>query len=345
MHERNDSGQRSRGFSDSELTALERGAMVPLTFSGTVIARFEHAVNIVVTGESLIMALVTRREAMSARTLLLPALPHELRTGTTVSAWDGRARVGGHPRWRSAELTAVSGGEIDFAGAPWYYGHLPAAPVTPRRSAQMGESSPVPPPPALIAAMFEMVREHGRDGGLLGLLDRRRGNVFSTFAARLLSVEDKRRATTEYEKLVGLGGGLTPAGDDFLTGMLAAEEIGGAALIDRDAVSRRLTQTESTTVVGATMLRLALAGMFPAYLTAVGAQLTAMPAAAPGAERSGGGATVTRGAVTRATVTRGFRSTVLRALEYGHSSGTDALVGLLWGLHRARVAPFGPVPV
>ncbi len=346
MTDRNEHRQQACGFRGRGLIAHERGAMIPRAFSGTVIARFEHAVTIAVSGESLIMALVTRREGMSARALLLPALPRELRTGAAVCASDGRARFGEQPRGRSSEwvartltpapaaqATAAAGGEIDFAGAPWYYGHLSAAPVTSCRSEQM--VAPVPPPPALIAGLLEIVREHGRGGGLLGLLDRRRENVFSAFAARLLGIKGARRSTAEYEKLVGLGGGLTPAGDDFVMGVLAAEELGAPTLIDRDAVSRRLAHAESTTVVSATMLRLALAGMFPAYLTAVGAELTAVPAAMRDAERRGG----------PARASRELRPTVLRALEYGHSSGTDALVGLLWGLTGARVAAFGSVPV
>lgn len=110
--------------------------------------------------------------------------------------------------------------------------------------------------------------------------------------------------------LIGLGPGFTPAGDDFLMGVLAVE-----ALSHRDpgrfqrSVVPRLT---STTAGGATLLRHALSRSFPFYFHQVCDILvsseTDLPAIAEGAWH--------------------------KASTHGHSSGVDALSGFIWALRR-----------
>jgi hypothetical protein len=112
--------------------------------------------------------------------------------------------------------------------------------------------------------------------------------------------------------LVGMGTGLTPTGDDFLCGILAAlrctsregdRERMFAAEWGR-ALSARL---EATTAISATFLECAIAGAFAGAVTAL------VDALASGEE------TATRKALDR-LCTR------------GHSSGMDTATGLLFGL-------------
>ncbi|MFP4212129.1 MAG: DUF2877 domain-containing protein [Alkalispirochaeta sp.] len=104
--------------------------------------------------------------------------------------------------------------------------------------------------------------------------------------------------------LVGLGIGFTPSGDDFLGGVLLLQQIARVALVQTAPIGTALGKT---TTGGATVLRLALAGALPDYLSRVADALL-------------------RGDPTAAL-------SVARA--HGHSSGLDALAGLLWGITAA----------
>ncbi len=111
--------------------------------------------------------------------------------------------------------------------------------------------------------------------------------------------------------LVGLGEGLTPSGDDFLCGLLAALRCTSRAG-DGDrrfalAWGRRLTERlGATTTVGATYLEGAIAGAFTGEIQALVRALARGEAGAPVALDG------------------------LCAL--GHSSGMDTATGLLYGL-------------
>ena len=113
-------------------------------------------------------------------------------------------------------------------------------------------------------------------------------------------------------RLVGLGTGLTPAGDDFLCGFHAAAlcrtgaRTGDSGLLAAlaGAVRERLG---ATTALSATLLRSALAGHFFGPLTALAQACAGKPGCgAPGA--------------------------VLQLASVGHSSGMDAATGFFYGL-------------
>jgi hypothetical protein len=107
--------------------------------------------------------------------------------------------------------------------------------------------------------------------------------------------------------LIGLGIGFTPAGDDFVSGVILGQTMRGGMLpsaADRAAVRNRL---RSTTAGGASLLRVALYGAPPAY------QMEMVDALATG--RVAAALAIARG--------------------HGHSSGLDALSGLLWRLRAA----------
>ena len=104
------------------------------------------------------------------------------------------------------------------------------------------------------------------------------------------------------EELVGSGPGLTPAGDDFLTGAILASD--ASVVLDRARLERVLP---GTTPHGRTLLWMALQGRFPAYLVDFIDTVT--------------GNDVSFGAISRA---------VQAACAHGGMSGTDALAGFCW---------------
>jgi len=128
-------------------------------------------------------------------------------------------------------------------------------------------------------------------------------------SVRAGSVEAAQRAAS---RLVGLGTGLTPAGDDFLCGFHAAAlcrsgaRPGDSWLLAAlaGAVRERLG---ATTALSAAFLRSALAGRVLEPLTALAQACAGKPG-------------------------RSVPAAVLRLASVGHSSGMDAATGFFYGL-------------
>jgi hypothetical protein len=112
-------------------------------------------------------------------------------------------------------------------------------------------------------------------------------------------------------RLVGLGQGLTPAGDDFLCGFLAAGHCRRAAGLTRPRLLTSLAElvlelVEQTTDISASFLRDAIAGRVSRPLAA----LAEACSGAPGSDLDGA---------------------LLRLAAIGHSSGLDAATGFFYG--------------
>lgn len=139
-------------------------------------------------------------------------------------------------------------------------------------------------------------------------------------AARALGdavrARDVAAADAAAAALVGLGAGLTPAGDDFLCGVLAAlecasDEGGDARRFVRAwgaALSGRL---DATHAISASFLECAIAACFSGAVTAV-----AVAFAGGSAHES----------------SEGPRAALERLCATGHSSGMDTATGFLYGL-------------
>ncbi len=126
------------------------------------------------------------------------------------------------------------------------------------------------------------------------------------------------------QALVGLGSGLTPGGDDVLSGLLIGLHAGGRTDLARrigDRVLRGIT--ERTTLLSADLLRLADAGQAGAEALAV---LRAIHRPGPN--------------VAKAPTAAGERLTasVQALLSVGHTSGADLATGLAMGLRFAMSA-------
>ena len=109
-------------------------------------------------------------------------------------------------------------------------------------------------------------------------------------------------------ELVGLGQGLTPAGDDFLVGVLAALDMADASSL-RTALCAAL-RLQKTNAVSAGFLR---AAADSDYAEALLALLRAID-----------------GSATRERL----EACALRVLQTGHTSGSDTLGGMLWCMDR-----------
>ncbi|MQY76321.1 MAG: DUF2877 domain-containing protein [Spirochaeta sp.] len=135
-----------------------------------------------------------------------------------------------------------------------------------------------------------------------------------------LSLTGKPPLITGLSRLVGLGIGLTPSGDDFIAGALLGERIRQLLgntdhknfpfpAIEKAEISGALSKTAYS---GRTLLWLALQGSFPHYLINAARALAA--------------------AAGLADIKLAVRSAAL----HGATSGSDALAGLLWYLRQVH---------
>ncbi|WP_026405795.1 DUF2877 domain-containing protein [Actinomadura rifamycini] len=175
--------------------------------------------------------------------------------------------------------------------------------------------------PAALARNLRAVEAACEDAGMAG--GGLAGHPDPGLLADRCAAGDLAGAVEAAERIVGLGPGLTPSGDDVLCGLLVAlrhaggaVRPGGRAVWLADWLGAAVTADAGTrtTALAATLLHCAAAG-------AAGAEVGAVLRCAAGAEPPG--------------------PAVRRLLAVGHTSGTDLAHGLLAGC-RAAVALTGP---
>jgi hypothetical protein len=282
---------------------------VPATsWQGVVLAVFPRAVNIVV--DTVCISLVSDQEAMTGLSITVPALfqpdTHHLRAAlrpeTVVY------RVGAHIRLPLDAATTV---DIVLAGAAPWDGALHASDVS---GLALHRTE----------ILARLLCRHGRAGGMLGLYA---GEMATSPLLRSTIVSlraDVERPQAGLSRLVGLGIGLTPSGDDFLTGVLLADCLAThAGSAHRLPIARQeiAVALERTNAAGRTLLWQALQGVFSAPLLALA--------------RCFSGAQVATG-TQRGSDDAAFEQCLVRVLEHGHTSGTDTVVGFLWYLERVK---------
>lgn len=172
------------------------------------------------------------------------------------------------------------------------------------------------------AATRALALECAADGGLAGLLEASRAvgrpaSLDVTESARpilkalagALADGDRPTAARWARGLIGLGPGLTPSGDDVLVGIEAALHALGRP--SAGFLGRALGDVDDrTTTVAATLLRHAARGEFAERLHVLLVALLS-------------------------TDDTGIPGAIERAVAWGATSGTDCLVGVLWGLDVA----------
>ena len=208
----------------------------------------------------------------------LPAgvrLSHCVRKAAATTVWAGIIRFAGH------------GLSIDLRQAETY------GPIV---------SDAKPPADSLYGILDQAYRT-------LEILSRTRApEVFEMFAGA-----PGVRDTDALARLIGAGPGLTPAGDDYLTGLMAAARFAGPMGNDLGNHHRALAEVVEQNVtrtgeVSQTILRGAIRGVFPARLVTLGRHLM-----------HGGGEPAPSDSISA-------------LVEFGHSSGASMAYGLIKGV-------------
>jgi hypothetical protein len=253
--------------------ARARGELIgDAPWTGRVLSLHARALNIL-RADGLAVSVVADRISMSAMGVLATEL-FEAPLDTNL--------VDKSVTMENAVITLDHFASIDCANCPRWEGRIDPAAVRMM-------------PAEMVHAIRNALFIHGKPGGLLDVLrGAPAGNSFVTRARK--SLEEGTP-----EGLVGCGPGLTPSGDDFLTGAILASSTMASHM--RARLERVLP---GTTPAGRTLLWMALQGRFPAYL------VDFMDAAA------------------RTASLDAISSAVRAACAQGETSGTDALAGFCW---------------
>ncbi|MET9346205.1 oxamate carbamoyltransferase subunit AllH family protein [Streptomyces termitum] len=293
------------------------GRLLDLLFSlrgkGSVHSVFTRVVNLLAPGGTLI-ALAARGSGDAPRTLVADVADwsaYQLDAGLDVTFATGNIALDRSPAPRPPLRLATAGARA------WH----PAAP------------SLAPLPPGALAgaadAVARICRVHGPLGGMLGARPgagpMEAAVVRALHAGRDLLLAglrtgDRERTRDGVLALLGLGPGLTPAGDDFLTGLVLVAALPGSRLDGFPPLLRDLLadRGDRTTALSLATLSEAAEGRVRSELLRLVALLAhGNPTAAGpgGGPRSGE-----------------LHASVREVLAIGHSSGGDLLSGLAAGL-------------
>jgi Protein of unknown function (DUF2877) len=285
------------------------GALVPATgWQGAVLAVFPRAVNIAV--DTYCISLVCDQQAMTSLSITVPGLFQPARQGLRAALQPATVvyMVGAHLRLAIDAATRL---DIALTGAARWDGSLRASDVS---GLALHRTD----------TLARLLCRHGRAGGMLGLYAGETATHPLLWPTIVSLRTEAERPQDGLSRLVGRGIGLTPSGDDFLTGVLLADcmvRYAGSAYclpIDRQQIASAL---ERTNTAGRTLLWQALQGAFPAYLLALAGWFSGAQAVSVASLES---------------AEADFEPCLVRMLAHGHTSGTDAVVGFLWYLERLK---------
>lgn len=261
------------------------GLLTGATLAGTVLAVFRSALLIAVRtpDQPRVVALLANAASGSPNGVRLPASgPADPFAGL-----------------RPGQEAAIGGGDLTLGGRRYrlarvWRSEVPAITVGPAAAAR-------------VAAAAQHAGLHA--------------DVLSPLAAALGAADDGRAVGSAAHAFVGLGPGLTPAGDDVLAGLLIALRATGQEHAC-DAIARAVLSAlpERTTVLSADLLRLAAAGH-------VGLEVLAVLRATH-ADRA-----------EHLDNARDLDRALAGLLAVGGTSGADLAAGLAIGLARAVAIP------
>ncbi|MFB6671614.1 DUF2877 domain-containing protein [Streptomyces sp. NPDC056390] len=281
-----------------------------LSGQGVVESVFQRTVNVLTPGEKLV-ALAARGGGDAPRTLVTDAdswSDRGISAGQAVEFAPGVITV----RTADAHLRVHTEGVNE-----WH-------PILPSLAALSQDDLA-----AAASALDRLIQAHGSRGGMLGptptassmeaAVTRALADGRETLVRAITSADDAgmRRGVLS---LLGLGPGLTPAGDDFLTALALLSSLHSSGLrpFGRALQDVLLEHPGRTTRLSVTTLDEALAGRARASLLDV---LHAL------ARPSGW---------SEARPTESIRIPVRHVLAIGHTSGTDILSGLVTGLRLEK---------
>ena len=264
------------------LDARHLGVLVPDSFDAEVLSVHSRVVNLLLPS-GVLVSLVRNPGDMTALAIQVPELDPGRIGSVTFS------RRGAYLRGIPAGVAVSLEGARGFAGRP-LRGRFFEGAAQELRSA---------------------VLRRGSEEGFASLLSRPR-NAFARRAASIVA-----EGPGAFSRLVGLGIGFTPSGDDFLTGYLMASELWSRFHRRSDGADEKTPalgasieeRLGSTTPGGRTLLSLALRGSYPCYLLRFWRSLRGLDG--------------TRGS------TAAVEQAVRRVAEHGETSGLDAVTGFV----------------
>lgn len=275
------------------VTAIETGALVEkFTGTGVVVSVFDKAINIRLPN-GLLISILKHPKTMTAMSVCCP----DLFSDDLLSTLQANQTVIMDPVGLSVECVRMDTSNADTFEGLWT------------------ENSSHKTIPTTAVRMFERVLEFsGRTGGLAGLT--RHGPSDGTGASLLLNhgrkiaagvMKGKRPAAEELKKFIGLGPGFTPSGDDVICGFLLGDQMDSThdRLIDMEGKQLLKNRLQTTNDGGKTLIWQAIQGRFPKYLLHVAKNCI------------------------KAKTAKEMLNIIQDASGYGHTSGIDALTGLL----------------
>lgn len=294
-----DAAGRATRCARLELRAESIGDAVPQQATGTVHSVFAHACNIETAGGELVTVLADTRGNS----------PHGIKLAHSVAPLDARLFAGQEVLIGQTLLRVPAASmSIDLSSARVWRSEIAAVRV----------NACADPLRQVRSTLRRRVDLHGFASVLFASRPAASG-IEAALEARLSStLPELAQATASHDgtavahiaaRLVGLGPGLTPSGDDFLTGYLAA--LWSRAAVESGIVTllKALNAPFTalllrTNVISGQMLRDAVHGRFAEHLIKL---------------------------VDAVAHARDVAGATVRVLENGHSSGADTVCGLLFG--------------
>ncbi len=303
---------------------LARGIAFPARAEGRLWSRHRSALNIIVEDSRELVSVVARPDGMTTSSVLVRVTsgPCDLRELVVADRCDvsirpARLCFGSDLRIELAPSSPVSryDGRIEPATG------MDVASVVDAVVADLVDAICATAPGRGLAPIARLLREPDS------------GRAADTTAASTCFVNEARRVLAPppgipcagaIDRLVGLGEGLTPSGDDFVVGALAAWSLAGAPPIPDITRARIVASTDETTLPGATVVRQAVRGRYPAYLIRFATEIRIVCAGLAAGRVAGG------------VLRRRIAAAVRCAANHGHTSGIDAVTGFAFGLTTAR---------
>lgn len=261
-------------------------------FSLQTVSVHKGIINLLDRDSALIVSLIEDSKNMTDLSLLVPELFSEL------DLRRGHILINRRTKLCSIEVNGVT---IDYSSTPLREEKLPLAPQP--MSGRLKELK-----------ILCRIIEPGES--LFCIFSEGRRNMYQSKAQSLLkdSISVENRIISGMENLIGLGQGLTPSGDDFITGALLGEISSGSAFtLDRE---KMMSPLERTTYAGKTLLYQAIRASFPAYLLTFLNEL----------HHSAGD--------------KHLLKTFQKAAQHGSTSGLDSLAGFYWFFHQTEKSVF-----
>jgi hypothetical protein len=152
---------------------------------------------------------------------------------------------------------------------------------------------------------FEHLKENIEEGdSLFALLKNTCKTPYQNKIKDILqnTITEKEGKIYGLKNMLGLGQGMTPSGDDFITGVLLGADLAmKQSSIDIEGLKEKL---QTTTVAGKTLLYLAIHNSYPAYLLTFIKEISEADS--------------------------NVLEAVQKAAQHGSTSGLDSLTGLYW---------------